>query len=104
MLDICVLSTSAPPETLRLDKGVRHLPPSSVLLHNGSYIVSPAVEAAVGTAQTSVESGLSPRALTAVTAAKTGMPLARADSVASVVLTLVVVPAVVTGADNELYT
>src|SRR5712691_8025636 len=95
MLVACMLNSSAPPETLRLNNGVRHLFPSSLLPHNGSYIVSPVVEAAVGTAQTSDESGLSPTAFTAVTAANTGVPLVSADSVAPVAVTLILVPAVV---------
>ncbi len=104
MLDICELSTSAPPETLRLNNGVRHLLPSSVPPQSGLYRVSPAVEAAVGTAQTPVESALSPPAFTAVTAANTGVPLVREDSVAPVVSTLVFVLLVVTGVDADVYT
>src|SRR6266496_693513 len=104
MLDICELSTSAPPETLRPNKGVRHLLPSSVAPHRGSYIVSPAVEATVGTAQTPEESTLSPPAFTAVTAANTGVPLVSEDSVAPVAATLVLALAVVTGAVDEVYT
>jgi len=104
MLDICVLSTIAPAETLRLNKGVRHLLPSSVPPHSGSCRISPAVEAAVGTAQTYEESSLSPPTFTAVTAANTGVPLVSEDSIVPVVLTLVLVLAVVTGVDDELYT
>jgi hypothetical protein len=55
------------------------------------------VEAAVGTAQASLESALSPAALTAVTATNIGVPLARLDSVVPVAVTFVLVPAVVTG-------
>ena len=100
----CELSTIAPPETLRLNRGVCHLLPSSVPPHSGSCRVRPAVDAAVGTAQTSGESTLSPPVFIAVTAAKTGVPLVSANSVAPGSLTVVFVLAVVTGVDDELYT
>jgi hypothetical protein len=62
------------------------------------------MEAAVGTAQTPEESGLSPPAFTAVTAANTGVPLVSADSVAPGVATPVFVFPVVTGVEDETYT
>ncbi len=89
--------------TPRLNWGVCHFVPSSVPPHSGSYRVRPVVEAAVGTAQTVLESALSPAALIAVTAAKTGVPLVSADSVAPGAAALALVPAVVTGMDGELY-
>jgi hypothetical protein len=103
-LEIFELITIALFATPELNKGDIHLVPSSVLPHNGSYEVSPVVLDCVGMAHTPLDSPLSPVAFTAVTAAKIGAPLVSGDSVAPVVLTLVLVLAVVTGSVSELYT
>jgi len=104
VLVTCELSTIAPPETPRLNKGVCHFLPSSASAAQRVVHRQPGRGRAVGTAQTPGESALSPPAFTAVTAANTAAPLVSAVSVAPGAATLVFVLPVVTGAVDELYT